>query len=529
MRISKNLCLLYRLAFSEKTSDGTVPLYIRLSGGMRAEISPGIKLDPDHWDKKAFRVRSSCKDAFRYNRTLAEVVAKITEIDYRLSNEHNTVTARMVKEVFDREMAGQESGAVELTSSSPEIVLPGEQIATTVSTMVVQPTGKIAALARACAPSAFSVASFSSDESTKSALQVIVINNPTVVAIGAGTPSDAGRQLELPPTPIRRTLIQALNWKYSKFAALVKVEQRSSNTLKRWRVTKGKLRAFLRETIGKPDIYLDEVKLSLADDFKHFLLTKQKIGANTAGKYLKNTKELLTIAEDREWIIKNKWNNYTIVYNQPDRKYLQMSEVIALFQKPLINRLNHPRNVFLFACFTGYAFQEVRNLKRTDVFIGNDGRRWIRICRQKTTTEECIPLLPMAAAIVDYYWNDPDCLAKNKLLPVKSNQKYNGYLKEVGTICGVQFDLTTHVARHTFATTICLDNGVPLEVVSRMLGHKSIRTTQIYAKITNLNVSRNMTQLERTLFTPEGMLRMDLVPVAKVATMVPTYTPAIAV
>lgn len=109
MRISKNLCLTYRLAFSEKTSDGTGPLYIRLEGGKRAEISPGIKLDTDHWDKKALRVKSICKDAFKFNRTLMATVAKITEIDFRLSQEHDPVTARMVKIAYDLEMAGGEA------------------------------------------------------------------------------------------------------------------------------------------------------------------------------------------------------------------------------------------------------------------------------------------------------------------------------------------------------------------------------------------------------------------------------------
>lgn len=305
-----------------------------------------------------------------------------------------------------------------------------------------------------------------------------------------------------------RSIMQVCNYKYSKFAALVKVKQRSGNTLKRWRVTKGKLRQFLQFKFGKWDIPISTFKYSHADDFLHYLLTKHGIVKNTAMKYLKNTKELLKIAEKQEWRTTNPWAPFMTSYKQPERKRLSIQQIIAVFKKEFISRLDHVRNVFLFACFTGYSFNELQHLTLNDVFTGIDGKRWIKIDRLKTGNPECLPLLPIPAAIVDKYANHPYCISNNKLLPIKSYTHYNGYLKEIATICGIEFELSTHIARHTFATSICLDFGVPLETVSRMLGHTNIRTTQIYAKISERNISINMSTLEQKLFMPDGKLKV---------------------
>lgn len=308
--------------------------------------------------------------------------------------------------------------------------------------------------------------------------------------------------------PRERTLCQVCNYKYSKFAVLVKAGERSENTLKRWRTTKRKIREFLHFKFKKWDVPLSALKYAHAKDFLHFLLTKQGIDENTASKYLKNTRELLEIAKTQEWIVNNPWDGYKIKYIQPERECLTMQEIVRLYQKPLIERLDHVRNIFLFACFTGYAFQEVLNLTKDDIIIGIDGKRWVKIDRQKTGNPEYLPLLPIPAKIIDRYVNDPYCIANNKLLPVKSYQNYNGYLKEVADICEIPIELSTHIARHTFATTICLDNDVPIETVSRMLGHKNIRTTQIYARVSKKKISNNMDELERKLFSADGQLQL---------------------
>jgi site-specific recombinase XerD len=128
--------------------------------------------------------------------------------------------------------------------------------------------------------------------------------------------------------------------------------------------------------------------------------------------------------------------------------------------------------------------------------LGIDGDKWINKNRQKTDTNSKIPLLPTAQYILDKYANHPVCKNEEKLLPIFSNQKMNAYLKEIATVCGINKELTFHIARHTFATTVTLSNGVPIETVSKMLGHTNLKTTQHYAKILDKKISEDMQVLK---------------------------------
>lgn len=155
-------------------------------------------------------------------------------------------------------------------------------------------------------------------------------------------------------------------------------------------------------------------------------------------------------------------------------------------------RLNQVKDIFLFCCFTGLAYVDVKKLSSNHIVIAIDGERWIKINRSKTDTRSSIPLLPTAEAILDKYKNHNEASNDGLLLPVISNQRMNAYLKEIADLCGINKNLTFHLARHTFATTVTLSNGVPIETVSKMLGHKSLKTTQIYAKIIDRKVSDDM-------------------------------------
>ena len=162
-------------------------------------------------------------------------------------------------------------------------------------------------------------------------------------------------------------------------------------------------------------------------------------------------------------------------------------------------RLNQVKDIYLFSCFTGLAYIDVKKLKKDNISIGIDGNKWIFTHRQKTDTASKIPLLPIAEEIIENYANHPQCLNEGKLLPILSNQRMNSYLKEIADVCGINKDLTFHTARHTFATTVTLSNGVPIETVSKMLGHTNIKTTQHYAKILDKKVSHDMEQLKQVL------------------------------
>jgi len=179
---------------------------------------------------------------------------------------------------------------------------------------------------------------------------------------------------------------------------------------------------------------------------------------------------------------------------------LYSEELTALRNKTFsINRLNLVKDIFVFSCYTGLAYVDVSNLKRNQIVNGGDGQKWIMTKRQKTDTPQRVPLLPQALEIIDKYDQHPKCLNENFALPILTNQKMNAYLKEIADTCGIDKKLTFHIARHTFATTVTLTNGVPLETVSKMLGHKSIKQTQHYAKIVDLKISEDMAALNKKL------------------------------
>jgi integrase len=142
---------------------------------------------------------------------------------------------------------------------------------------------------------------------------------------------------------------------------------------------------------------------------------------------------------------------------------------------------------------------DVHKLKRSELVKGIDGNLWIYTYRQKTDTLSRIPVLPIALAIIKSYDKHPQCIAEDRLLPVLTNQKMNAYLKEIANIAKVKKFLTFHIARHTFATTVTLNNGVPIESVAKMMGHTSIKTTQIYAKVMDHKISSDMQQLQSKL------------------------------
>jgi integrase len=159
-------------------------------------------------------------------------------------------------------------------------------------------------------------------------------------------------------------------------------------------------------------------------------------------------------------------------------------------------RLAVVRDIFLFSCYTGLAYADVQKLKQSEIITGIDGEKWIDTTRQKTESSSRVPLLPIPRSILDKYKNHPVCEIKETVLPILSNQKMNAYLKEIADICGISKTLPFHIARHTFATTVTLSNGVPIESVAKMLGHKNLKQTQHYAKVLDFKVSNDMQQLK---------------------------------
>ncbi len=207
---------------------------------------------------------------------------------------------------------------------------------------------------------------------------------------------------------------------------------------------------------------------------------------------------MVLLKAQREGIaFRDPYLNHKMKKEKVDRGYLSEDEVLAIAKKEIsIKRLDQVRDVFIFACYTGLAYADIAALRADNIKKMFDGRLWIVTHRQKTKTNVNVPLLPMAEKILKKYEGQ---FQDGEILPVLSNQKMNAYLKEIGDICEIEKKITFHLARHTFATTMTLGKGVPIESVSKMLGHTNIQTTQIYARITNDKISRDMETLSKNL------------------------------
>jgi site-specific recombinase XerD len=293
--------------------------------------------------------------------------------------------------------------------------------------------------------------------------------------------------------PVEKTVNQAFEYHNIKVEQLVKAGRLSDETLLRYKITKNKVIAFMQKVYKVSDKPLKEIRRSFVADLEHYFLTEDGLHSNTAYKYLKNFKKVITMAIGNEWMTYNPFNQFKFTYQWKDREVLTQEEINILIAKEFkVARLSEVRDVFVFCCYTGFAYIDVFNFEKDAVMRGLDGEFWLKTYRQKTGTKESVPLLPTAMALIEKYQTNKYCITHNKLLPVNSNQRYNAYLKELAEICGIKKTLTSHIARHTFATTITLSNGVPIETVSSMLGHKNIKTTQIYAKVVEKKVSEDM-------------------------------------
>jgi len=215
---------------------------------------------------------------------------------------------------------------------------------------------------------------------------------------------------------------------------------------------------------------------------------------------IKKLKKIVRLCVANDWLEKDPFRSYKITTKETHRNFLLKEELETVLNKPLsVQRLDQVRDIFLFSCYTGLSYTDVMELTRNDISIGIDGEEWIFTKRTKTNTASRIPLLPIPKSILEKYVNHPQVLNAGSLLPKLTNQRLNSYLKEITDLCGFTKQLTFHCARHTFATTVTLTNGVPIETVSKMLGHKSLRTTQIYAKILDIKVSDDMKLLKNKL------------------------------
>lgn len=293
-------------------------------------------------------------------------------------------------------------------------------------------------------------------------------------------------------TETKRMLVPIFQDHNNKIKELVGKEY-APGTLERYTTSLKHTIEFMQWKYNISDIDITKIDHAFITDYEFWLRSVRNCANNTAVKYLKNFNKIIKLCLANDWLDKNPFANYKSKVKEVERVYLTEDEIQNIINKDFkTERLSLVRDIFLFSCFTGLAYIDVKNLTKSHISFGIDGEKWIFTHRQKTESASKIPILPVTQMIIDKYENHPLCHNENKLLPILSNQKMNAYLKEIASVCEIEKELTFHIARHTFATTVTLTNGVPIESVSKMLGHKNLRTTQHYAKVLDRKVSEDM-------------------------------------
>lgn len=312
------------------------------------------------------------------------------------------------------------------------------------------------------------------------------------------------------------TLMQAFDQFIKKFGKLVGEGKRSKDTLIQWNSSKNKVIEFLRFIKNKDtdcqkkdeveieekevDILFPEISPDFGDEmYDYFTLeAEKKIADATAKKHIKKLKQIIKIAVKRKIIPENPIADFVCGGDTNEVIPLEWEEVLTIFRKDFgVHRLNEVADAYVFQCLTGFAYQDLYGLSPENIIlVGPQKERWLCKHRGKTGVMEVVPMLPIIEQLIEKYKDHPVCKQRNSLLPILSNTNFNGYLKEIAAICRIPRELHTHLARHTFAD-IMLNLGMPLEDVGKMLGHKSIRTTQRYARVRKDRIQRNFNRFVR--------------------------------
>lgn len=295
------------------------------------------------------------------------------------------------------------------------------------------------------------------------------------------------------------TLLQAYEYHNKKMAAQVG-KGIAAGSFKNHRLTYRHLKEFIPKYNKSKDISLTELGGQFISEFDHYLRVKKNNSQNGSMKNLVRLKKIILLSINNDWMAQNPFRAYKIKFKKTDRVYLNAVELKRLEEyKPPTPKLLKVQDIFVFSCYTGLAYTDVKALTSENLVTGVDGNVWIIGKRGKSGVRFTMPLLPKAIMLLKKYHVIENDEPKAVIFPVMSNQKMNDYLKDIAKLCGISKPISFHSARHTFATTVTLVNGVPIETVSKMLGHTDLATTQVYARVIDEKIATDMKALQEKL------------------------------
>jgi site-specific recombinase XerD len=324
------------------------------------------------------------------------------------------------------------------------------------------------------------------------------------------------RQLQIDKKPISAEVIKSLFLNQEEDSRTVNQiiqyhndtmkDHLSWGTAKNYYTTQKYITEFLKKKLKINDISLQQLNYKFLSDFEMFLRThvpgenQKPCGNNTVMKHIERFRKIISMAVRNEWLKVDPFVKFKPKFIRKERGFLTDEELRLIETKEIsIARVEVVRDLFVFSCYTGLAYRDSYNLTADQIQLGINGKKWIILNRQKTGIQASVPLLPKAIEIIEKYKDHPRCKESGKLLPMISNQPFNYILKEIAVSCGITKNLSHHLARHTFATTVCLMNGISMEGLMKMLGHNKISTTQVYGKVLPQRISNEMELLEKKL------------------------------
>lgn len=284
-------------------------------------------------------------------------------------------------------------------------------------------------------------------------------------------------------------------------------------TLKNYTATEEYLKRFIKKKFKREDIYLIQLDYEFITEFETYIPKNpikdhDKCTANGTAKHIERLKKMVKWAKKLQWMKTNPFTDFSPHRVKVHKPKLKMLELMKIEKAPLLNeRLNFVKDIFEFACYTGLAYADLMAIRPEDFMLDNKGKIWCIYHRLKSEEAAGIPLLRRPLEILGKYKDDPRSIERGTIFPYMSNQEVNRSLKIIQEIYGIPLKMTFHLARHTFATTMMLKSGVPLETVSKMLGHSKISTTQVYAEVDEEKIENDMADVEQKLIERKNLLK----------------------
>jgi site-specific recombinase XerD len=278
-------------------------------------------------------------------------------------------------------------------------------------------------------------------------------------------------------------------------------------TLRAWKNAQKHLAGFLKKSRKIQDIPFTSLTCSFIEKYDYWLRVKMRLSPGTILGHLSKLRQMIKSAMNEGILSADPFYGYKSTYPKKKQKYLTLAELESIINTSLTDStINTVKDMFLFSCFTGLAYIDIYNLTANNIVQEVDGVLWIRTSRQKTGVPCHIPLMEIPKQIIEKY---RETASNGKLLPMASNSTMSIYLKKIAKQCGIERNLIFHAGRHTYASTVTLSQGVPVETVSSMLGHRDLRTTNLYAKITNEKIDKDIAELELRIGNRYTLIQLE--------------------